>query len=60
MSSMVRLTISSSLGGKEQLSQIKTLSFSTVKTNGLLSVVTFYGNLYEVMQTYFGRAIIKI
>ena len=36
MSSMVRLTISSSLGGKEQLSQIKTMSLSTEKQMGYL------------------------
>ena len=39
MSLMVRLKISSSFGGKEQLSQIKMMTFSTVKTNGLLLVL---------------------
>lgn len=54
MSSMVRLTMFSSLGGKEQLSQIKMMSFSTVKTNGILSVA-FYPNLCKVLQFYMSQ-----
>ena len=58
MSSMVRMTMFSSFGGKEHSSQIKMMTFLTVKTNGLLSV-TFNRNLHKFMQFYFCRAVIQ-
>jgi len=52
------MTISLSIGGKEQLSQTKMMTFSTIKTNGLFAVVV-YKNLYGLLQLYL-RAIVKL